>query len=413
MSGRTIVIGAGLAGLTCARALDERGVDCVVIEAADDVGGRVRTDVVDGLPMDRGFQVLLTAYPEARRWLDYPSLEPRAFYAGALTRCAGEFKRVADPTRRPLDGLASLVHPVGTFLDKLRMARLRARLSLRSVERNFLRPEVSTATKLTNLGFSEDFLRGFLSPFFRGVFLDPDLLTTSRMFEFTFQMFSSGPVVVPAAGMGAIPRQLAAGLPHDSLRLGTAARALDATSVTTWDGERIEADAVVVATDAKAAAVLTGAPPPLPGRSVVCLYFRAPQPPVDPFTLVLDGDGGGPINNLCVRDAIDGRPESGWLVSATVLPPYPSSELDTLAAVRAQLSGWFGDVVQGWDYLRSYEVRDALPDQGVGVLDFGRTPARLESGVYVCGDYRHSGSIQGAMTSGRQAAEAVLTTLGI
>jgi len=114
-----------------------------------------------------------------------------------------------------------------------------------------------------------------------------------------------------------------------------------------------------------------------------------------------------------VRDAIDGRPESGWLVSATVLPPYPSSELDTLAAVRAQLSGWFGDVVQGWDYLRSYEVRDALPDQRVGVLDFGRAPARLASGVYVCGDYRHSGSIQGAMTSGRQAAEAVLATLGL
>ena len=212
--GGVYVVGAGLAGLRCARRLHEKGVAATVLEASDGVGGRVRTDRVDEFLLDRGFQVLLTAYPEARDALDYRELELHPFYPGAMVQTGGKLVTVADPFRRRWDGLRTALAPVGSLSDKLKVTKLRRRVTSGSLEELFARPETTTREALAADGFSETIVDRFFRPLFGGVLLDRELGTSSRMFEFVYRMFSLGDAALPTRGMGAIPEQLAGGLPR-------------------------------------------------------------------------------------------------------------------------------------------------------------------------------------------------------
>ncbi len=193
----------------------------VIVEADDGVGGRIRTDVVEGFRLDRGFQVFFTAYPEARRVLDYDALDLRPFRPGALVRADGSFHKVLDPFRAPIEALGGVRAPVGTIGDKLRVLLLRQRALSQSIEAIFRTPERPIREELAALGFSTTMVDRFFRPFLGGIFLDPDLNTTSRMLYFVYRMLSEGQTVVPAQGMGAIPEQLASSLPEGSVRLRT------------------------------------------------------------------------------------------------------------------------------------------------------------------------------------------------
>src|ERR1700741_3828513 len=208
-----LIIGAGLAGLACARHLADAGVSFQIIEASDGIGGRVRTDKVEGFLLDRGFQVLLTAYPEAQRTLDYYALDLKKFAPGAFSWFAGRLNKLVDPWRTPGAWSEALRSDFGGFFDKLRIVRLRSSLRNTSIDRIFKRPERSTKDSLVAAGFSEEFVHRFFRPFFGGIFLDGELKSSSRMFEFVFKMLSEGDIAVPTRGMGAIPAQLAAKLP--------------------------------------------------------------------------------------------------------------------------------------------------------------------------------------------------------
>ena len=205
-----IIIGGGLAGLSCARELCARGLSCQLLEASDEIGGRVRTDALDGFLLDRGFQVFLTAYPEAQAVLDYPQLRLRRFAPGALVRYGGRFHRFTDPWRQPQHLLATLFSRVATLTDKLRIARFRRDTTRGELEGIYNRPETTTLELLRVRGFSRVIIERFFRPFLGGVFLDQQLLTSSRMCEFVFRMFATGDAALPENGMGEIPRQLAA-----------------------------------------------------------------------------------------------------------------------------------------------------------------------------------------------------------
>ena len=407
------IVGGGLAGLCCARELAARGLDAHVFEAADAVGGRVRTDVVDGFRLDRGFQVFLTAYPEARRVLDYEALDLRAFDPGAVVWTGEALEHIGDPIRRPSSLLPTLLSSVGSLADKLRILRLRRAVTQPSLTKLWSRPELTTLGALRErYGFSERMVERFFRPFLGGVFLDPDLTASSRAFEFYFRMFSRGDAAVPAAGMQAIPEQLAAGLPDGRVRLDAPVDSASADAITLASGERIEARAVVVATEAAAAAAL------LPGfeapgsRSTLCLYWAADRAPLRDKKLVLDGTGAGPVNNVQVmsRVAPTYAPDGQELISASVLgrPSAPDDEIEREA--RTQLRGWFGAEVNDWRFLRADHVRHALPD--LPSLEPPERPVRWHNGVFVAGDHRRNASINGAMLCGRHAAEAVAQDLG-
>jgi phytoene dehydrogenase-like protein len=408
-----VVVGAGLAGLACALRLHEAGASVRVLEASDGVGGRVRTDDVDGFLLDRGFQVLLTAYPETRRVLDYTALDLRPFLPGALVRRSGHFHELSDPWRRPDRAWRSLTAGVGTLPDRLRMARLRARVRRGSLEELFRRRETSAAERLHAEGFSAEMIESFFRPFFGGILLDRSLSASSRMLEFVFRMMAEGDVAVPAAGMQAIPDQMAARLPAGTVRLGARVAAVSPRETRLDSGETMAADAVVVATEGPEAARLAGTPSPgsLP---VTCLYFAAERAPLEEPILVLDGDGEGPVNNLCVPTRVTPSyaPPGATLVSASVVGGAAGDAVEVAleGAVRRQLEGWFGKEVRGWRHLRTYRVLHAQPEQRPGVLEPVERPVRLGDGLFVCGDHRDTASLHGAMLSGRRAAEAVLGT---
>ncbi|MEO6057478.1 MAG: NAD(P)/FAD-dependent oxidoreductase [Gemmatimonadales bacterium] len=405
-----IVVGAGLAGLACVRHLVRAGRQVQLIEASDGVGGRVRTDEVDGFLLDRGFQVLLTAYPEARAQLDYRALDLRPFYAGALVRYGGRFHRMADPFRHPADAAGSILNPIGTAADKVRVLSLRRRARAGSVERLFERPETSTMQALTALDFSNAMVERFFQPFLGGIFLGRDLSTTSRMLDFVIRMMAEGETAVPARGMGAIPAQLAADLPSGTLRLGTRVAEASGGRVTLDDGTRLDASAVVVATEGDVAASLLGDRPPAAYRSATNLYFAAPRPPVAGPYLLLDGESGGPVNNACVLSEVAPgyAPPGRALVSATVLGAPAEDDEALTRGVRAHLRQWFGAQVDAWTSLRTYRIRWAQPDQTPPTPSPGAVSAWRASGLFVAGDHVEHASIQGALASGRRAALAVL-----
>ncbi len=393
------VVGAGLAGLCCARELASRGVPVTVLEKSDGVGGRVRTDRVEGFLLDRGFQVLLTAYPECRRNLNYDALDLKPFYPGAMVRFDGKWHRITDPWRHPLDGVKSLATPIGSVVDKLRVGNLRSEVGAATVEQLFEHPEITTLDYLHRRNFSAAMIDRFFRPFFGGIFLERELRTSSRMFEFLFKMFSGGDTTVPAGGMGAIPEQLAAGLPEGTVQLNTRVESM----------EELKAGRVVFATE-------SGGPQPPsvpPGKGVRCVYFAADKAPLNEPVLVLNGDGRGPVNNFCEESSIapSYAPKGAVLLSATVLDAdVPPGNLE--AAVTAQLRVWFGPQVDRWQHLRTYTIRYAQPEQAPPTLTPAQRPVRVRPGVYACGDRLDNASLNGAMVSGRRAAEAVLDDAG-
>ncbi|GAC1440713.1 MAG: NAD(P)/FAD-dependent oxidoreductase [Mycobacteriales bacterium] len=389
-----LVVGAGLAGLACARDLHKHGLDVCVLEADGGVGGRVQTDVLDGMLLDRGFQVFNTGYPEAQRVLDLDPLDLRPFDAGAVVRSGDRLHRVGDPRRLPTWALSTATAPIGSLRDKAALATTVARDVLGPVQRLLAGPESAAYDALRSRHLSEEMIDRFLRPFLSGVFLETELATSSRFMDLVLRSFGRGTQSVPAAGMGAIPSQLADGL---DVELGHRVTSVRAGQV---DGRR--ARAVVIATAAPQAEQL------LPGlgvprmNGVTTHYFLAGEPPVRDKAIVLDADRRGPVTNTVVlTNAAPSYAPGRVLVSASVVAGDAREQ-----PVRTHLAWMYGGAVAGWQHVRQYEIRAGVPDMRPPLGDL-RKPVRLEPGLYVCGDHRDTGSIQGALVSGRRAAAAV------
>jgi phytoene dehydrogenase-like protein len=428
------IVGAGLAGLSCALRLESAGCSVLLLEAEDAPGGRVRTDSLRGFRLDRGFQVLLTGYPEAEHLLDYKTLRLRPFARGALVRQGGRFHRFADPFRDSMGAaLGLLFDPVVTLGDKLRVGKLRSHVNRRSIPDLFTTKETTTRECLKSFGFSERMVDRFFEPFLGGIFLERELVTSSRYFQFLFRLFSFGDVAVPEQGMEMIPRQLAVRLKADTLLTQTPATAL-----------RRERNGIVVETGGQAdktgsihaRTVVLALPEPqsrtllatlsLRGRQLgrespawnrtTTFYYAAHRPPVAGPILVLNGDGrnGGPVNNVAVMSQVSSAyaPPGAHLIAASVIgeAPEATAEVEKLERnVRTQLHRWFGADATRWEILAGYPIAHALPL--CRHVEWQQSAPRVSDGVFVCGDYREQPSIQGALASGRRAAEAILQQL--
>jgi phytoene dehydrogenase-like protein len=411
-SPQVIIIGAGLSGLACARELSLAKVPFVLLEASDAVGGRVRTDIVDGFRLDRGFQVLLTAYPEARRVLNYDALQLKPFFSGSDIFRNGRFHRMADPWRHPITAVLSVFTPIGTLYDKWFALLLRLELSrLRKLPRQTM--EVTTEELLETYGFSSNIIDRFFRPFFGGIFLEKELRTSSRVFQFIYAMFAQGVTCIPRLGMQAIPDQMAAGLPLGSIRLNTPVASVAEGSVTLANGEKLQAEHIVIATDENTALKLLNGPEAklAAQRSVTCLYFTASDPSLPTKPIVyLDGEGRGPVNNAAILSNVSKSyaPAGQQLISATVLGMPGSDSLES--AVREHLTRWFGPGVSQWKHVKSYTINNAQPEsRQVRTGKYVENP-RIGQGLYRCGDHLEDVSINGALLSGRRAAEAILAT---
>jgi phytoene dehydrogenase-like protein len=404
------IVGGGLAGLACARLLTRQGIGVTLLEAADDVGGRVRTDAVDGFLLDRGYQVVLTQFPELHHQLDVAALGLERYDPGAVVRVHGRFHRVDDPRRHPARVLSTLTAPVGTFADDLRLLALVVDLMRTDPRALLRRPDSSTVEALRARGFSEKMIERFWRPLLAGIQLDPELEVSSRRFEVILAMLAEGAAAHPAAGVQTIPRQLADGIPAGIIELGARVDRIDGTTAHLADGRVIEARALVVATEGPAAARLLGIADP-GSRSESCVYYGADAAPLPEKMVVLNGSRTGPVNNLAVVSNIapSYAPPGRALIAAVNPGPLDGDDATLEAATRRQLRGWFGAAVDGWEHLRTYRIPHAHPDQRPGFSPKRRV--RLGDGVYVCGDHRDTPSTQGALYSGRRTASAVWADL--
>lgn len=401
-----LVIGAGLAGLAAARTLADAGREIVMLEASDGVGGRVRTDVVDGFRLDRGFQVLLTAYPELARQFDVDALDLRRFDPGSLVWTGVRLHAVADPFRMPRHILDAAIAPIGSLADKARLARLLIRVR-RADPRRLLRGEDrSTLDALRADGFSDTIIDRFFRPLIGGIQLEADLSASRRMFEVVLHCLATGDSAVPAAGMQAIPDQLASSLPAGTVRLNTRVASVTDGSVTTTDGETVRAPHIIVATEGPGAAALLGLPT-VASRQVSCVWFAADRAPFDDKLIALNGAGDGPALNIAVMTNV--APEyapHGSVLIAAACPGQADPELEP--AVRRQLRGWWGADVNQWRHLRTDVIRHGQPDSRPPFDP--KQSVMVRDGIAVCGDHRDTPSIQGALYSGRRCAEAVLAS---
>jgi phytoene dehydrogenase-like protein len=409
-----LIVGGGLAGLACALRLRQIGVSFQILEASDGVGGRMRTDRLDGFQLDRGFQALLTAYPECERTLDYADLDLRYFESGALIRRDGRFHRLTDPRRRPLAGLASMVAPIGSIPDKFRLLSFVRKIQAGTVEDLMSRPEGLTLDLLRWHGFSESMIDGFFRPLCGASLLDRQLVSSSRLFRFVVRMLVEGRIAVPNRGIGAIPEQLAGGLPPNSLFLNAHVERIESGQVVLHGGESVTARATVVATDGpEAGRLLREQIRPPASRGMTCLYFAADRSPIGEPLLALNADDPGPVNHVAVMSDVAPAyaPAGAALVAATVLGIPALEDPQVESAVREQLAGWFGAGVRGWRHLRTYRIPHALPDQTAPALDPSERPVALQGRLFVCGDHRDTATTHGVLHSGWRAAQAVAESL--
>ncbi|MFJ2564793.1 MULTISPECIES: NAD(P)/FAD-dependent oxidoreductase [unclassified Streptomyces] len=402
-----VVVGAGVAGLACARDLAAAGLGVTVLEAGDAAGGRMRTDRLDGFTVDRGFQVVNPAYPQLRRRLPARFLYPRPFLPGVLVHTGGRRVLLADPRRRP-DAVASLLSArFARPRDLVALAALGARDGLAPARALKHAPERTTRAALADAGFSAPFVEGFFRPFLSGVFLEDSLETSSRVFHLVWRSMLRGALCLPAFGVQSVPRALASALPEGTVRLGTPVSRLAGRGVVTADGVELPARAVVVATGAAAASRL------LPGldvpahRTVTTYYHVAPRSPLGRPVLLVDTRRR--VLNTCVLS--DVAPEYAPRGSALIATSVVGGDTELVrAAVVAALSEMYGADATAWDLLVARTVENALPAMPPP-WPLNRT-CRTGPGRYVCGDHRGTGSVQGALASGARAAREVLEDLG-
>lgn len=404
-----IVIGAGLAGLNCALTLQKAGVNFLLLEQSNAVGGRVRTDLVDGFRLDRGFQVFQTAYPEAQQVFDYAALDLRPLEPGALIRKQGRWVRMSDPWRRPQHALATLFNSIGTLTDRYKLLKLRSDCRQGNIDSMLRQADDCSTEELLRerYGFSESFLESFMRPWLSGIFLETKLNTSANYFRFVFRMLSTGDISYPAAGIGALPSQLASQLRPDQLRLNTTVTQLDGHAVTLASGERLEATAIVIATELDAANRLLGRETQAAFSATRCVYFAAPTPPINESILMLNGEHHGPINHLFIMTNASSQlaPSGQALISVSLVDEQAVNEYDA-TSVRGQLQDWFGAQVDQWQELSNVFLPHALPRQPAYFAN--AETLHLPKGIFLAGDHCESTSVHGALRSGRLVAESVL-----
>ena len=420
-----VIIGGGIAGLCAAIHCERRGIDWTLLEASDRLGGRVGSRMIDGCRIDRGFAVLLTAYPELSDMINLEQLDLRTFQSGARIQRGGAFIRVANPLRHPIRGVISALTGAIGVIDAFRILPIAMRAAF---GRSVIDPDASHGFSARNLlrqmKVSEQLIDQFFRPFFGGIFLDGSLGADAAAFEFRLAMFARGVAALPREGMGAIAQQLIAQIPNQRIRMTTAVREInrigeDTTStrwcVTTNVGQIYDASAIIIALDADGARSLL---PSLPSRawcSTAAITWRVeaeklPSALREPI-LLLDGDGNGPVNHLCSPTSVVAgyAPQGTSLISANVIDPVALklSDEELEHSARAQMVKWFSaEAIREWKIVCIERIQQALPRQHP--QDFEARPKMDQGdGLFLAGDHVTDGSINGAMRSGRIAADAV------
>ncbi len=401
-----VVVGAGLAGLACARDLVRRGLVVTVLEAEARVGGRVVTDLVEGFRIDRGFQVLNTAYPALGAVVDLGRLDLRRFPRGVRVRRGGDLHEVPHPLSSPTAGARAAVSGAADLRGKLALARYAAGILASSPESIKARRDV-TAVEAWSGQLPDEVVRDVLLPFLSGVVLDPEVRTSRVFTDLMMRLFARGASAVPAAGMQQLPEAIAAGLPEGTIRLESPVLEVQRDAVRLLDGREIPAAAVVVAADPWTAQVLVpdlGALPPM--RGVTTYYFAARPWKGQSATLAIDADGSGIANSVILSATAPEYSGDGRSLVATSTFHHGASPMLTAAQAEGVARLLHRAPDDDWELVTTRTIPHALPAMPAP-LELRKQTWFAEPGVWIAGDHRDTSSLQGAIVSGRRVARSV------
>jgi phytoene dehydrogenase-like protein len=404
------IIGAGISGLTAAVYLHRKNYKVQILEATDRVGGRIKTDTIDGFRLDRGFQVLLTDYPEAKALLDYEKLNLQRFLPGATILYDGGQFDIADPFRRPSALFSTLLAPVGSLKDKFNTFLLKNKLIRISNLAIFKQPETDTYTQLKKYGFSQKMIDRFFKPFFSGIFLENELKTSSNMFDFVMKLFSTGDAAIPELGMEEIPKQLAAMLPENSIFYNHKVTTIENNTIHCKNGSVFQTESIIIATEANGLVGNYITKHKQRFHQVTNVYFETTVAPNSKAIVILNAASTKKwVNNLTIMSNVSNRytPKGKVLVSVSYNGIPEIDDASLAENMKSELKQWYGKQVEDWKMLKTYRINYALPNQDTVRNEVSNSELQINENVYMCGDHLMNGSINAAMKTGRLVADLI------
>ena len=403
------IIGAGISGLIAAQILENHGYHPIIIEASATVGGRVKSDVFKGYTLDHGFQVLLTSYPAAIKYLDYDKLDLQQLLPGATLFKNGKAQTIGDPLRSLSLLIPTLLSSVGTLADKVKILKLNALLKKKKNALIFQTEEKTTLQYLKDFGFSDEIITDFFKPFFSGIFLETELETSSRMFEFVYKMFGNGLAVIPKEGMQAIPNQLKNNLKNTSFKFNTPVKEVKDKHLILEDGTTLDSHITIIATDASTL-ISNLKNQETFWKSCDTLYFETEKKTLKKPLIGLVSDENTLINNIFYHTSVaTSTKTTKELLSVTIVQEHPFDEKTLVAKVTAELHSKCG--IAEVTFLKRYQIKKALPKLTNLQYEISSTETKLKSTLFLAGDQLLNGSLNAAMISGERAAMGVIQTL--
>jgi len=396
------IIGAGISGLTAAKVLEEKGFYPIVLEATGRVGGRVKTDVVNGHQMDHGFQVLLTGYPAAQRYLNYEKLNLQKIAPGAAIFKNKKQKIIGDPLRDLFFLLPTLLSGIGNFQDKIKILQLNAELKKKSLLAIFSTPTEKTSTYLTKFGFSKNMISDFFKPFFSGIFLETKLDTSSRMFEFVYKMFGEGYATIPKSGMEAIPKQLLKQLKKTTFKYNTKVAEVNEGEIVLEDQTKIKSHFTLIATQASRLLPNLNKQS-ISWKSCVNFYFETDKRTIKKPLIGLIAKQSSLVNNIFYTTSIATKTRAKKeLLSVTVIDTQNLKEEALLQQVKKELKELCGiDVGQ---LIKQYTIPMALPNLANLTHELDPIDTQVGNTLFVAGDTLLNASLNAAFIAGEMAA---------
>ena len=406
---RIHIIGAGISGLIAAQILENHGYYPTIIEASSSVGGRVKSDIVNGYTLDHGFQVLLTSYPAAKKYLDYKKLDLQKLLPGATLFKDGKAQTIGDPLRSLSLLFPTLLSSVGKLSDKIKILKLNALLKKKKLTVIFQAEEKTTLQYLKDFGFSKEIITDFFTPFFSGIFLETKLETSSRMFEFVYKMFGDGLAVIPKNGMQAIPDQLKSNLKNTTFKFNSPVKEVKDKQLLLEDGSVLESNITVIATEASAL-VSNLKNQKTDWKSCDTLYFEAEKKVINRPLIGLITDKNTLVNNIFYHTSVaTSNKTEKELLSVTVVEKHQLNEKDLIDIVLEELHSKCG--ISEVTFLKRYQIKKALPKLINLQHEISSTETKLKSTIFLAGDQLLNASLNAAMIAGERAAMGVIQTL--
>ena len=403
------IIGAGISGLIAAQILENHGYHPIVIEASSTVGGRVKSDQVNGYTLDHGFQVLLTSYPAAKKYLNYDGLDLQKLLPGATIFKNGKAQTIGDPLRSLSLLFPTLLSSIGTLSDKVKILKLNSLLKKKKITAIFKTKEKTTLQYLKDFGFSNEIITDFFTPFFSGIFLETTLETSSRMFEFVYKMFGDGLAVIPKNGMQAIPNQLKDNLKKTTFKFNSLVKEVKDKHIILEDGNTLQSHITIIATDASPL-ISNLKNQETQWKSCDTLYFQTEKSVINKPLIGLITDEDALINNIFYHTSVATlNKKSKGLLSVTVIKNHQLEEIALIKKVVEELKSKCA--ITDITFLKRYQIKKALPKLTNLQYEISSTETKLKSTIFLAGDQLLNGSLNAAMIAGERAAMGVIQTL--